>query len=78
MKITEKMGILEVVQQYPQTVDVFRNYGMGCLGCSAARFENIEQGAAAHGIDVAALVYDLNKTVSSCDADSCGCDCGCK
>lgn len=77
MKITEKMGILEVVQQYPQTVDVFRNYGMGCLGCSAARFENIEQGAAAHGIDVAALIYDLNKTISSCES-SCDCNCGCK
>ncbi|WP_346354587.1 DUF1858 domain-containing protein [Azotosporobacter soli] len=77
MQINEKMSILEVVQQYPQTVDVFRNYGMGCLGCSAARFENIEQGANAHGIDVAALIRDLNKTLASCES-SCGCNCGCK
>jgi len=61
MSINEKMSILEVVQKYPQTVDVFRKYGMGCLGCSAARFENIEQGAAAHGIDIKALTADLNK-----------------
>jgi len=52
---------MEVVQKCPATVDIFRNYGMGCLGCSAARFENIEQGAAAHGIDIDALINDLNK-----------------
>lgn len=63
MSINEKMSIIEVVQKYPQTVDVFRNYGMGCLGCSAARFENIEQGAAAHGIDIKALIADLNKLI---------------
>lgn len=61
--ITKDMGIIDVVQKYPQTVEVFRNYGMGCFGCAAARFENIEQGALAHGIDVDALIADLNKAV---------------
>jgi hybrid cluster-associated redox disulfide protein len=64
MSITKEMSIVDVVQKYPQTVEVFRNYGMGCLGCAAARFENIEQGAAAHGIDATALVTDLNKAVN--------------
>lgn len=59
--IDKSMSIIEVVQKYPQTVEVFRNFGMGCLGCAAARFENIEQGAAAHGIDIAALVAELNR-----------------
>lgn len=63
MIINEKMNILELVQLYPQTVDVFRSYGMGCLGCSAARFENIEQGAAAHCIDLKALTADFNKAI---------------
>lgn len=61
MKITQESGIIEVVSQYPETVEVFRKYGMGCLGCAASRFENIAQGAAAHGIDVDALVLDLEK-----------------
>lgn len=65
MTITPKMSILEVVQVYPQTVEVFQRYGMGCLGCSAARFENIEQGASAHGINVDALVADLNKVIDT-------------
>lgn len=63
MTITKDMGIMEVVQKYPDTVEVFVNAGMGCLGCAAARFENIEQGALAHGIDVDALMEGLNKVV---------------
>jgi hybrid cluster-associated redox disulfide protein len=31
-----------------------------CVGCAAARFENLEQGAVAHGINVDALLQDLN------------------
>jgi hybrid cluster-associated redox disulfide protein len=54
------MSIMDVVQNYPDTVEVFMNAGMGCLGCAAARFENIEQGALAHGIDLDALMDDLN------------------
>lgn len=61
MTIDKNMSIIEVVQAYPATVDVFRSYGMGCLGCAAARFENIAQGAAAHGINIDALIADLNK-----------------
>ena len=65
MAITKDMSILEVVQKYPDTVDVFVNAGMGCLGCAAAHFENIEQGALAHGIDVDQLVKDLNSVVGA-------------
>ena len=65
MAITKDMSILEVVQKYPDTVDVFVNAGMGCLGCAAAHFENIEQGAMAHGIDVDQLVKDLNTVVGA-------------
>ena len=65
MAITKDMSILEVVQKYPDTVDVFVNAGMGCLGCAAAHFENIEQGAMALGIDVDQLVKDLNTVVGA-------------
>ncbi len=63
MTITKDMSIMEVVQKYPDTVEVFMNSGMGCLGCAAAHFENIEQGALAHGIDVDSLMEGLNKVV---------------
>ena len=64
MAITKDMSILEVVQQYPNTAEVFMDAGMRCLGCAAAHFENIEQGALAHGIDVDGLISDLNAAVA--------------
>ena len=65
MTITKDMSIMEVVQSYPDTAEVFMGAGMGCLGCAAARFENIEQGALAHGIDLDALMDGLNKVVAA-------------
>ncbi|MHB9034327.1 MAG: DUF1858 domain-containing protein [Anaerolineae bacterium] len=62
-EITKEMSIGEIVQKYPQTVRVFFAHGLMCIGCAAARFENLEQGATAHGIDIEALLKDLNATI---------------
>ena len=61
--VTKDMTISEVVQRYPYSVPVFLKRGLFCFGCAVARFENLEQGAVAHGIDPDALVADLNKAV---------------
>lgn len=63
--ITGTESITSVVEKYPETVKVFEKYGMHCFGCMAARFENVEQGALAHGIDVPSLIEDLNKVVDN-------------
>ena len=63
MTITKDMSIMEVVQKNPDTVPVFMSSGMGCIGCAAAHFENIEQGAGAHGIDIDELIKNLNAVV---------------
>jgi hybrid cluster-associated redox disulfide protein len=62
-QITKDMPIGDVVQNYPQTVEVFLKHGLMCFGCAIARFENVEQGAAAHGINVDTLIKDLNAAV---------------
>jgi hybrid cluster-associated redox disulfide protein len=60
MTISKEMPIGEILQNHPQTIRVFFDHGLMCAGCAAARFENLEQGALAHGIDVDQLVKDLN------------------
>jgi hybrid cluster-associated redox disulfide protein len=65
MAITKDMTIQEVVENNPETIRVFLEHGLHCVGCSVARFENIEQGAMAHGIDVDNLMKDLNDKVAS-------------
>jgi len=64
--ITKDMGIMDVVQKHPESGEVFVKYGMHCLGCMAAKFENIEQGAKAHGMDdakVEEMVAEINKAI---------------
>ncbi|MFW5991137.1 MAG: DUF1858 domain-containing protein [Nanoarchaeota archaeon] len=65
-EITKNMGIMEVVQNHPQAAPVFAQFGLGCVGCMAAQFESIEEGAKAHGMDdkkVDEMVEALNKAV---------------
>lgn len=65
MTITKEMTIEEVVTQYPETMLVFMRHGLHCVGCHVSAYESIEEGALAHGINVDALVADLNKVVAS-------------
>ena len=64
MKITKDLNLSQVVRDYPATVPVFLRHGLMCIGCAAARFESIGQGALAHGLDVDALIADLNEAVT--------------
>ena len=60
MTISKEMRIGEIVQSHPETIRVFFEHGLMCVGCAAAGFESLERGALAHGIDVDQLVKDLN------------------
>ena len=65
MAITKEMPIGDVVKNHPETVPVFMSHGLHCIGCAVAAFESIAEGAAAHGIDVDALINDLNKAATA-------------
>ena len=65
MQITKDMTIEEVIQRFPETIRVFSQYGVGCLGCSAAQYDNVEQGAVIHGVDTDRLVEDLNACLTA-------------
>lgn len=62
--ITKEMTIMEVVNKYPQSIRVFYQHGLFCIGCSVAYRESIAQGAAAHGIEVDPLIQELNQAVA--------------
>lgn len=64
-KVTKDMNILEVAQKYPESIEVFHKYGLGCLGCAAARFENLEAGAKVHGYDPDEMVADINALIEA-------------
>ncbi len=61
--ITKDMNIQELVAKYPETIPILQNLGLGCIGCIAARGESIEQGLAAHGLDINETIKKLNEAV---------------
>jgi hybrid cluster-associated redox disulfide protein len=61
--VNKNMSISEVVMKWPETVGTFMEAGLHCFGCAAARFETIEQGAVAHGIDPDKLIEELNEII---------------
>ena len=61
--VTKDMGIMEIVTAHPETLEVFAQYGMGCIGCAAAHFENLEAGAKVHGIDADEMVASMNAII---------------
>jgi len=63
MKITKNMLLGEVINKYPETVDVFLKHGLPCAMCHIAFNETIEQGATSHGIELKVLLKDLNKAI---------------
>ena len=59
-KVTKDMNSMDIIQVDEGCADIFMEAGMGCLGCAAAHFENLEQACAVHGIDADALETKLN------------------
>lgn len=62
-KVTKEMSIIDIVQNHPETLEVFAKYGMGCIGCAAAKFENLEAGAKVHGFDADEMVAEINEII---------------
>ncbi len=61
--VTKNMSIAEVVMKWPETAGAFMENGLHCYGCAAARFETIEQGAMAHGVDPQKLIEAINDSI---------------
>ncbi|MDP2211742.1 MAG: DUF1858 domain-containing protein [Candidatus Aquicultor sp.] len=68
MAVTKDMTISDCVELYPETIEVFVKHGLSCFGCAVSRLENIEQGAALHGIDPDKLVAELNAAIEEAAA----------
>lgn len=58
-KITKDMTIGEILMTNPKVAPVLLNAGMHCLGCPSAQGESLEEAAMVHGIDIDALMAEI-------------------
>lgn len=63
MKINKDMKIGQLVNTYPESIQVLMTFGMGCVGCPSAQAETIEEACFVHGFKVEDLIAKLEETV---------------
>ena len=62
--ITREMTIAEIIGNHPQTIGVFRSFGLDCMECQIADYEEVEHGAGVHNVDIKDLLKALNEAIS--------------
>ena len=65
MIISKDTRINEIIGAYPETMKFFEDLKMSCGSCFAVNFDTLENGALMHGMDVDALITQLNRFISS-------------
>ena len=63
--IKREMTIAEIITNHPQTIAVFRSFGLDCMECQIAYYEEVEHGARVHNVDIEQLLKALNGAVSN-------------
>jgi hybrid cluster-associated redox disulfide protein len=62
--VNENTLVGELVDQYPETMDLLMGIGMHCLGCPASQAESVKDACAVHGIDAQLMVEALNVKIA--------------
>jgi len=61
--IQRDMTIEDIMRRYPQTISVFKKFGLDCNECQIAAYEAVEHGAGVHKVDVEELLKELNRVI---------------
>ncbi len=59
------MKIADVIRHYPKTVEVFQQFGLSCMECQIADYEEVEHGAGVHEVDLEKLMAELNRVAGT-------------
>jgi len=65
-KITKDTNIGEIVEKYPEAIEVLTGFGVQCVGCHVSSFESLEIGFKNHGMDdkkIEEAVKKLNEVI---------------
>ena len=54
----------EIVNTYPETIDVLFAAGMHCLGCPASQAESLADACAVHGLEPCAVAEAVNAKIA--------------
>ncbi|MCL2373416.1 MAG: DUF1858 domain-containing protein [Defluviitaleaceae bacterium] len=58
--VNKEMLISEILEIDRGLAVILMNHGMHCVGCPSARYESLEQATVVHGMDVDAIIEQMN------------------
>ncbi|HHX58191.1 MAG TPA: DUF1858 domain-containing protein [Candidatus Moranbacteria bacterium] len=64
IEISLESNIMEIIENYPEAIEVFVEYNLPCVGCSAARYESIKDIVAEFGIDGDELIGKIKEGIN--------------
>ncbi len=64
-QVTKDTVISEILMNAPETMPLFQEIGMHCMGCALSSGENVEQACYVHGVDADAFVAKLNAALGA-------------
>ncbi len=67
IEVTKDMLIGDILRKNMEIAPILMKAGMHCLGCPSAQSESLEEAAAVHGIDIEALVNEINAFCASAE-----------
>lgn len=57
------LTVSEVLDRFPQTIPVFLEHEMACVGCAMASFETVREAVAIYRLDPDRFVDELLQTI---------------
>ena len=64
-EITKDTMICDILENAPESMPMFQNLGMHCLGCAMSSAEALEQACIAHDVDPDVFVDELKTYLAS-------------
>jgi len=61
--ITSDMPMSEILTRWPETIPVFMEYKMTCIGCYMSPFDTLEDALTVHGVPAGNILKALNQIV---------------
>ena len=58
--ISKEMTIADIIRIDTGVIPILMEAGMHCVGCPSAQGESLEEAAMVHGMDIDALIEDIN------------------
>lgn len=57
------ISVMDIMDIWPETLSVFLQYKMLCIGCSIAPFHTVEEACVEHDLDVAKIRNELDAAI---------------